>query len=353
MTGEIPAVILGGTGYVAGELLRLLASHPTFRPRAVVSGSQAGEPVAAAFPHLAGAYPDLAFAAVEALPELLPGDGPVAAFSAAPHGASAPLVDALLAAAEEVGSQIRLVDLSADFRFPSAEEYEAIYGHPHEAPHRLGDFTCALPEHLESPPPGHLGHPGCFPTAVLLPAVPLLKLGLVEGPLQVVAVTGSTGAGRTPLPTTHHPERRSNLFAYQPLGHRHVAEMERLAKTATGVEVEIHFVPQAGPFARGIYATLQGRLKHSLESPDLVAAVAGFYAGSSFLQVTADPPRLQDVVGTNRCHLGLVAKGRALAAFSAIDNLVKGAAGGAIQWLNRCYGLPETAGLAQPGLGWI
>jgi N-acetyl-gamma-glutamylphosphate reductase len=178
----------------------------------------------------------------------------------------------------------------------------------------------------------------------------------------VVAVTGSTGAGRTPSPSTHHPARRSNLFAYNPLAHRHEPEMRALAAAAAGQEVAIHFVPQAGPFARGIYATLQARLLRPARAgagdgaeraAAVLADLASFYAAAPFVDVVAEPPRLQDVVGTNRCRIGVAVAGDRLVAFSAIDNLTKGAAGGGIQWLNRLLGFAETAGLTQPGIGWL
>jgi N-acetyl-gamma-glutamyl-phosphate reductase len=169
----------------------------------------------------------------------------------------------------------------------------------------------------------------------------------------VVAVTGSTGAGRTPTATTHHPARRSTVFAYNPLKHRHEPEMRALASAASGVDAVIHFVPQSGPFARGIYATLQGRLLRPMETAEVRQALAGFYAKAPFVDILPEPPRLQDVAGTNRARLSVAADGDHLVVFSAIDNLVKGAAGGAIQWMNRLLGFPETAGLMVPGLGWI
>jgi N-acetyl-gamma-glutamyl-phosphate reductase len=198
-----------------------------------------------------------------------------------------------------------------------------------------------------------MGHPGCFTTSVLMATVPLLKLGLIEPRVSVVATTGSTGAGRTPTATTHHPARRSNLFAYSPLRHRHEPEMRNLAAAASGVEPEIHFVPQAGPFARGIYATVQARLNRAMTAEEVRSALAGFYAGAPFVDILAEPPRLQDVVGTNRCRLGVAVDGDHLVVFSAIDNLVKGAAGGGIQWMNRLMGFPEKAGLSVPGVGWL
>jgi N-acetyl-gamma-glutamyl-phosphate reductase len=353
MSATVPTVVLGGSGYVAGELLRLLASHPWLRPLAVVSESQAGGAVESAFPHLAGCFPGLEFSDRKDLPGLIDGHERLAVLCAAPHGAAAPLLDEVLGEAERVGCAVKAVDISADFRFADAAGYEKVYGHAHGAPGRLAQFRCAVPEHLAETPEGHVGHPGCFVTATLLAAVPLLKLGLVEPRLSVVAVTGSTGAGRTPTATTHHPARRSTLFAYNPLKHRHEPEMRTLAAAAAGVEAEIHFVPQAGPFARGIYATLQARLLRPMESEEVRQALAGFYAGSPFVDVLAEPPRLQDVVGTNRARLSVATDGDHLVVFSALDNLVKGAAGGAVQWMNRLLGFPETAGLTTPGLGWM
>ena len=349
----VPAIVLGGTGYVAGELLRLLAGHPGLYPAAVLSDSQAGGTVEDAFPHLAGCFPGLTFSGREELARLAGKHERAALLCAAPHGAAAPMLDEALSAAEKAGADLEVVDVSADFRFPDGESYAAVYGHPHGAPARLAEFRCALPEHLAETPAGRVGHPGCFVTATLLAAVPLLKLGLVEPRLSVVAITGSTGAGRKPTATTHHPARRSNVFAYNPLKHRHEPEMRALAGAASGVETEIFFTPQSGPFARGIYATLQGRLLKPMAGEEVQAALAGFYAGSPFVAVTPEPPKLQDVVGTNRARLSAAASGDHLVVFSAIDNLVKGAAGGAIQWMNRLLGFPETAGLTVPGIGWL
>lgn len=353
MSAPVPVLVLGGTGYVSGELLRLLAGHPYLQPLAVLSESQAGESVESAFPHLTGSFPGLTFGSRADLPRLIEGAGSLAVLSAAPHGAAAPLIDSVLELAESAGTAVKVVDLSADFRFADGAAYEKVYGHPHGAPARLAQFSSAVPELMAEMPAGHVGHPGCFVTATLLAAVPLLKLGLVQSQISVVAVTGSTGAGRTPTATTHHPARRSNLFAYNPLKHRHEPEMRALALAASGVDAEIFFVPQAGPFARGIYATLQARLARPMDAEEVRHELAGFYAGSPFVDVLPEPPRLQDVVGTNRARLGVAASGAHLVVFSAIDNLVKGAAGGGIQWMNRLMGFPETAGLTTPGVGWL
>jgi N-acetyl-gamma-glutamyl-phosphate reductase common form len=350
---RIPAVVLGGTGYVAGELLRVLAAHPVFRVVAAVSESRVGEPVAAAFPHLADAVGDLRFAGAEAVAELAAEHPVLAVCSGLPHGEAAARIDALLAATEDAKCEARVVDCSADFRHADPGRYAAIYGHAHGAPARLAEFGCAVPEHWRGPLPRHVAHPGCFTTAATLAIAPLLASRLIEPRLFVSAITGSTGAGRKLTATTHHPERRSELFAYTPMGHRHEPEMRALAAAVAGVEPEIAFAPQAGPFARGIYAVVHARLARSVTAEEARAAVAGFYAEASFVRVLAEPPHLAAVVGTNRADLSVAVRGGELVAFSAIDNLVKGAAGGAVQWMNRLFGLPEATGLALPGLGWF
>lgn len=348
----VPCVVLGGSGYVAGELLRLLAGHPSLRIAAVVSQSRAGRSVESIFPHLAGAYPDRRFDSREGLPTILEGAPLAAVFCAGPHGESAALVDGVLSEAEQADARVHLVDLSADFRFDDAAAYASVYGRPHGAPERLSAFHSSLPEHGPRDPGLHVGHPGCFTTSVVLPAVPLVKLGLVEPSLAVTSVTGSTGSGSEPKPTTHHPERHANLYAYGPLAHRHEPEMRRLVARATGVEPEIAFAPHSGPFARGIHTTIHARLASPVPVEEVRDAIRDFYADAPFVTVTDEPPRLKDVVGTNHCRLAVATRGRSLVALSVIDNLVKGAAGGAVQWMNRLLGLEETAGLRTPGLGW-
>lgn len=349
----IDVAVLGGSGYVAGELLRLLAGHPTFRVASVVSTTQAGEAVTAAFPHLAGtAYDALHFEPLEALLGRLGPGRPLGVFAATPHGATAALVDRVLGAAEDAGAALRVVDLSADFRFDDPARYEAVYRKAHGAPGRIGQFTCAVPEHAPGRPAAHAAQPGCFTTATVLAARPFLALGLAEPEVFVAAVTGSSGSGRTPSPGTHHPERRSTMYAYAPLGHRHEAEMRRLL-AVDGAEPEVAFVPHSGPFVRGIHATLRMTLRASASQDDLVAAAARFYEASPFVTVGPEPARLGAVVGTNRARLGVAVRGRTLVVTSAIDNLVKGAAGGGVQWMNRIFDRPEDEGLRLPGLGWV
>ena len=349
---QTPAVVLGGTGYVAGELLRLIAGHPNLELLAVMSDSSPGEPVAGAFPHLVSAYPETRFATLAEVIRQLAERPAAAVFSAAPHGASAGLIDQLLTATESRGNQLRLVDISADFRYASAAAYEEVYGHAHPAPARLAEFTCALPEHLARLETAHVGHPGCFATAVLLAAVPLLALGIVEPTLFVSGVTGSTGSGRKPVEGTHHPLRHGDLYGYNALAHRHAPEVVACARAATGVEAELAFVPHSGPFARGIHVTVQARLTRALDSAEARGALQEYYARAPFVRVSERAPHVKEVAASNYARLSAAANGRTIAVMCAIDNLVKGAAGGAVQWMNRMLGLPETAGLTQPPPGW-
>jgi N-acetyl-gamma-glutamyl-phosphate reductase len=352
MTARVPAIILGGTGYVAGELLRLTLGHPRLELAAIASDSQPGEPVAKAFPHLAPACGGLRYVSIADATAVAARSARSAVLAAAPHGVSHKLIDGLLGQAEAAGAKPSVVDISADYRFADLAEYERVYRHPHGAPGRAKDFTCAVPEHLERAPTPHVAHPGCFVTASLLAAVPLLKLGLVEPPLFVSAVTGSTGAGRGPISGTHHPLRHGDLYAYNALTHRHGAEINALARSASGRDGRIAFVPHSGPFARGIHATVQAALAKPLDTPAALAALRGFYGGRPFVRVLDEPPRVKDVVTSNYAQLSAVTDGRTIAVMAVLDNLVKGAAGGAMQWMNRLLGFDEADGLLAPAPGW-
>jgi len=350
--GRVPAVVLGGTGYVAGELLRLIAGHPRLELKAILSDSQPGSPVAAAFPHLRSAYPTLKFSGVDEIERMLRELPSSALFSAAPHGVSAALVDRLLKAAEAGGARIHCVDISADFRYSSAQAYEAVYKHAHGAPARIAEFTCAVPEHLDSAPTPHVAHPGCFATASLLACVPLLSLGLTEPRLFIAGITGSTGSGRKPVDGTHHPLRHADLYSYGALSHRHAPEIAACAERAAGVAAEINFVPHSGPFARGIHVTVQAALKKPVSSREAQEALAEFYRGRPFVRVTDSAPRIKEVAASNYAHLSAATNGSSIAVMSVLDNLNKGAAGGGVQWMNRLLGFDETLGLTAPAAGW-
>ena len=347
-----PTIVLGGTGYVAGELLRLVAAHPRLELVAAVSDSKPGESLAGAFPHLAPVYADTNFVSMETAKRIVAEHATTAVLAAAPHGVSATMLDGLLTTAESAGTKPRIVDISADYRFRSAEAYQSVYGHAHGAVGRLGEFSCALPEHLGTPTTTHVSHPGCFATAMLLAIVPLLQLDLVTPEFYVAGVTGSTGSGRSPTDGTHHPRRHSDLYSYNALAHRHQPEVVSIARALTGIEAELNFVPHSGPFARGIHATTQARLRHGVTDTDVKTALRDFYADKPFVRVGATAPRIKDVVTSNFAELSVSTSGKTVAVMSVIDNLTKGAAGGAIQWMNRLFGWDETTGLLSPAPGW-
>jgi N-acetyl-gamma-glutamyl-phosphate reductase common form len=352
MSAAVQAVILGGTGYVAGELLRLLAAHPHMSVAAILSDSQPGAKVADSFPHLRNAYPELKFSSIEEIEVVLQHSPVTALFSAAPHGVSAGLVDRVLKAAARAAKRVHCVDISADFRYATQEAYEAVYKHPHGAPARIREFTCAVPEHLKRASTPHIAHPGCFATATLLASVPLLALELTDARLFVAGITGSTGSGRKPVDGTHHPLRHSDLYTYGALTHRHVPEITACAKQTTGIEAEFNFVPHSGPFARGIHVTVQASLKKALSSAAALDALRTFYKDCPFVRVLDGAPRIKDVASSNYANLSAVTNGKTVAVMSVLDNLNKGAAGGAVQWMNRLMEFPEAAGLTAPAPGW-
>jgi len=349
---RIPTAVLGATGYVGGELLRLMHGHPAFELTAAVSESRGGEPVGAVFPHLGSAWPDLRFSRPGDWLEALDRGTDLALFSASPHGASAAQVARALEAAASRNLRVHVVDSSADFRFPDAAAWQQVYGEEHAAAALLDQFRCAVPEHAGGTDRAHVGHPGCFATAILLAAVPLVAAGVTNTPLFAAGVTGSTGSGRSPQTGTHHPERHSNFYAYKPLTHRHVPEVETLIANACGRGASVRFIPHSGPFARGIHVTLQAGLADAMHTDDLRQAFSEYYRDAEFVRIVDGTPRLKDVVASNYCHIGVAVHDGSVVVMSVIDNLVKGAAGGAVQWMNRLWKLPDTSGLLAAAPAW-
>lgn len=352
MSENIQAVVLGATGYVGGELLRLIAAHPDLQFAAAVSESSNGKNIAATFANLAPAYGEQCFVGHDNWIDALKAGSRLALFSAAPHGASAALIANALVAAAKKDIAVHVVDSSADFRYANQLDYEVVYGTEHGAPDLLPKFQTGVPEHVVDVQAAHIGHPGCFATAVLLATVPLIQSGLSDSEVFVTGITGSTGSGRSPQPGTHHPERHSNLYAYKPLAHRHTPEIAALTEAATGRETRVHFVPHSGPFARGIHATVQAKAMQRVSDEQLQDVYAKAYANSTFVEIVAGTPRLKNVVASNQCQIGVACSEDTIVVMSVIDNLVKGAAGGAIQWMNRLWDLPETAGLTAATPGW-
>ncbi len=348
----IPTVIIGATGYVGGELLRLVDQHPAFSLAAAISDSQAGKPVSDTFAHLVSVYPVQQFVSTENALASLGDMTQLALFSAAPHGGSAAAIAKFLAATDAHNIDIHVVDASADFRYADPGAYEQVYAQPHGAPELLSKFRSAVPEHLPSTDTAHVGHPGCFATAMQLAIVPLLRAQLTREDFFACGITGSTGAGKQPTATTHTPERHSNLFAYKPLSHRHAPEVMAQVQAATGRHCALHFVPHSGPFSRGIHMTVQATSSRKLLADDLLDAFNSYYINSPFVRVVDGMPRLKAVVASNYADIGVATDGHSVCVTVVIDNLLKGAAGGCVQWMNRLFQLPEETGLKAAAPGW-
>ena len=352
MSKAIKAVVLGASGYVGGELLRLINSHPNMQLAAAVSESQSGEPVGGTFGHLSQALAGVNFVGRSEWMDHITDGSNVALFSAAPHGAAAAAIAAALQFAATKGITMHVVDSSADFRYTEQAKWEAVYGAAHGAPELLDQFSCAVPEHAADWSTQHIGHPGCFATASLLATVPLIQSGLTEPEVFISGITGSTGSGRSPQAGTHHPERNSNLYAYKPLQHRHAPEIAALAEAASGRATRVHFVPHSGPFARGIHVTVYAKTLANVDQRDVQQAYIDAYDDKPFVELVGGTAKIKDVVASNRSQISVATDGDSIVAMCVIDNLVKGAAGGAMQWMNRLWQLPETAGLTAPAPGW-
>ena len=340
--------VVGAAGYAGGELLRLLYQHPDVRECVATSRSRGGTAIAAAHPALAtvtGAQFSSAGAG-----EIARGRDVV--FLCLEHGESSRLAAEVFASGPGL-----VVDLAADFRVRDRALYQRYYGQ-HAAPDLLPRFCYGLADVLGPAlrGAGAIAAPGCFATAAQLALYPLARAGLEVSP-SLFAVTGSSGAGVQPRPTTHHPMRAHNLFAYAVLGHRHEAEVLQSWRQWIGrPEATARLMTHSGPFVRGIYLTLHAYLPRGSRLSDDGAGTARLfrevYAGRPFVRVLDGPPELTHAVGTNFAllHAATSEDGGELQVSVAIDNLVKGAGGQAIQAMNLALGIDEEAGLRGGGM---
>jgi N-acetyl-gamma-glutamyl-phosphate reductase len=341
------AAVLGGSGFAGAELVRRLVHHPRMELVRVCAADHVGEPIASALPHLEG-MTHLVF-------ENPPVDEAIAGVDVVlmglPHGASIEVVDRLMQ------SDVRVIDMSGAFRLRDPEAYRRFYGGPHARPELLDLFTYGLPElHRESIREAHfVASPGCFATSIELALLPFAREGLLQGAVEVVGITGSSGAGVTPSPTTHHPTRSVNLRTYRPLTHQHAPEIEAALRSAGARDLRLDFVPVSAPLARGIFATAFFRVPASVSPEKLVEIASSAYAREPFVRYPKNRlPEVVAVAGSNYAEVGVVAgqeqgDTRLVTAFAALDNLVKGGAGQAIQNMNLMLGLPETTALEDPG----
>ena len=331
--------IIGASGYAGAELLRLCAAHPQLDVVWATGDTQAGQPVASLYPNLSAAFPSLHYERFD--PAMA--DGLDLVFLALPHGASQALVPDLRSRATAV------LDLAADFRLKDASLYPTWYGEPHAAPEQLPDFAYGLPELFRADIVGAdaVAVPGCYPTAAILALAPFTRAGVVERHGVVVdAACGVTGAGRPPKDTTTFAAVDGSFNAYGLLDHRHTPEMEQ------GTGASILFTPHLAPMSRGILATCYARPAVDLDTDGALAVLREAYAGERFIVVTDGSPATKATTGSNCAHLTARVDPRTgwLVTIAAIDNLVKGTAGAAVQCANILLGIDEGTGLPVTGL---
>jgi len=334
---KIRVGILGGSGYGGAELLRILLFHPHAEIVLVTANEHAGKAVAEVHKNLYG-LTDLRFErAPEDLEKLRDLD---CVFLALPHGHALDL-------APRLPADVRVIDLSGDFRLSDAEEFARHYGREHTSMELQSEFVYGLTEVNREAVRGArlVSNPGCFATATLLGLAPLAAHGLTAGRVVVDAKTGSSGSGAKPAANTHHPQRMNSFYAYKPFAHQHVPEIEQTLRAVGDWSSELVFMTHSLPVARGIFASIYVETKEELSTEAARELYADYYRGSFFVRLVSGSPDINWVKTTNFCDLGFAARGRQLAVFSALDNLVKGAAGQAVQNMNLMFGLDEKAGL--------
>jgi N-acetyl-gamma-glutamyl-phosphate reductase len=344
-TNRLRIGILGASGYTGAELVRLLARHPAAEIRLLTADRQAGRPLAEVFPHLGALR----------LPELVKieaadWDGLDLVFCALPHGTTQTVIAAL-------PRHLKVVDLSADFRLADLPTYAEWYGHAHQAPALQSEAVYGLTElkRAQVAPARLVANPGCYPTAAQLPLVPLVEAGAIDpDDIIIDAKSGVSGAGRDAKQGSLYGEVSEGMHAYGVASHRHAPEIEQGLSEAAGRPIIVNFTPHLAPMSRGILATIYVRLAKGGSAGDLRRILGERYAGEPFVRLLAEgqSPATRHVRGANHCLIGVFADrvpGRAIV-LSAIDNLVKGASGQAVQNMNLMAGLPETAGLEQQPL---
>ena len=348
MTKRFSAGVYGATGYIGAELLRRLLIHSHVELRRVCAADHLGQPLAAAQPHLEG-WSDLRYSSIpEREAEAEPLD---VLFLALPHEVSWNVVSQLR------GTATRIVDCSGAFRVQSKEVYAEHYGRAHPLPELLGEFIYGLPEvngdRLAKAQ--YVASPGCFATCIELGLLPLAQAGVLQGDVDTVAITGSSGAGSVPLLTTHHPSRAGNLRVYRPLTHPHAPEIEALLLRQGAQQLRLNFVPVAAPLVRGILATSIVRLAAQTDQAQLDNWVDRAFESAPFVRRPASRlPEVVAVAGSNYAEVSMVAGAwngshQLVTCVSALDNLLKGGAGQAIQSMNLMLGIEQSCGVCDPG----
>jgi len=333
------AAVLGASGYLGGELLRVLSSHPNLDVTHAVSKSHAGTRLGDLAPQL-DRFQDLVLAADAGAVDA------DLAFLAQPAGEAMTTVPGLL----ERG--IRVIDLGADYRLKDPAEYARAYGRSHADPDHLAEAVYGLPELFRDEIRGArlVANPGCYPTASLLALAPLVRHGEVVGPVVIDAKSGTSGAGATPTPSSHHPEAAGTVLPYGTPTHRHVPEMTSILGRLGSGNPPLVFVPHLVPLVRGLLCSIYATPRPGGDAPAWTEILQEAYRSSPFVSV-GPVPHLPWASGTNRCFLSVQSAGGVPVVFSALDNLGKGGATQAVQNANLLLGLDERTGLRVSGFG--
>jgi N-acetyl-gamma-glutamyl-phosphate reductase len=330
----VRASIVNVTGYAGVELARILSRHPQVELVEVTGRSASGQPLGSVFPHLAGLNMTIK-ADLEEQADV--------AFLALPHRAAAEAAPALL------DRGVKIVDLSADFRLKSAQEFEEWYGVTHPSPGLLPQAVYGLTELYREQVAGAslVANPGCYPTSAILALAPVLRAGLVEPDAIIDSKSGVAGAGRSLSLTTHYSEVNESVSAYGIATHRHTPEIAQELSRQAARSVSVTFTPHLVPMTRGILSTCYAKLVREMTPGDIRQVFVDCYIKEKFVRVVDQPPATKQVWGSNYCHIYPTVDQRTgrLIVVSVIDNLVKGAAGQAVQNMNVMFGLPEDSGL--------
>lgn len=340
-TAVIRVGIFGGSGYGGSELLRILLSHPSAEIVMVTANEQAGKPVGEVHRNLYG-LTDLIFQKAPDDPAALPDLDCI--FLALPHGQAMEIVP-------QLPEHVKVIDLSGDFRLRDKDEFAQHYGREHTAIEAQSDFVYGLTEtNRERIRAARLiSNPGCFATATLLGLAPLVANNSISGRVIVDAKTGSSGSGAKAAANTHHPQRMNSFYAYKPFTHQHLPEIEQELHSVGDWNSEFIFMTHSLPVARGIFASIYVETKREMGEDELRSIFTEFYRDSSFIRIVKGSPDINWVKTTNFCDIGFAVRGRQVVIFSALDNLVKGAAGQAVQNMNLMFGVAETTGLMLVG----
>jgi len=332
--------VIGASGYSGAELIRLLARRSDAEIQTLVSGSTAGKRLDEVYPEFAGrtalrftTLDDASFKDIDV------------AFAALPSGESMRIVPKVH---EEVP---RVIDLSGDYRLPSTDQYAAYYKHEHVSPSLLPKAVYGLPEihHDTIAATSLVANPGCYPTSAILALLPALKHGVIEPTgISITSLSGTSGAGRSTSLEMSFTEVHDNIRAYKLGSHQHIPEIQHVLSEATGKAVAVSFVPHLVPMNRGIYTTIHSSLLQSVTQEDVLELYKSYYRNARFVRVKEQVAQVRDVLRTNYCDISLHVDKRTnqLILLSTIDNLVKGAAGQAVQNMNIMFGLPEDCGLS-------